>query len=180
MPGFLVLVFICIWFTFMSAMPNVVATLRAVEPIHRSLGLGIESIILRYLNLLTYLLYTYQVQSKTFFPLFKVKKSLKNFILFSIPQKRTNEKKFPNSALASKKWQNQRISIIKGFYFSDSPTSQKLEQKLGKIFLEELNNLLIFLDLSKAFENERIREIIRLFFGACNFGLEIDFPFRLG
>ena len=36
----------------MSAMPNVVATLRAVEPIHRSLGLGIESIILRYLNLL--------------------------------------------------------------------------------------------------------------------------------
>ena len=48
MPGFLVLVFICIWFTFMSAMPNVVATLRAVEPIHRSLGLGIESIILRY------------------------------------------------------------------------------------------------------------------------------------
>jgi len=31
----------------MAAMPNVVATLRSVEPIHRSLALGIESIILR-------------------------------------------------------------------------------------------------------------------------------------
>ena len=56
-PGFLVLVFINIWFTFMSAMPNVVATLRAVEPIHRSLGLGIESIILRYVFILTYHIY---------------------------------------------------------------------------------------------------------------------------
>ena len=48
LPGFMVLLFISIWFTFMSSMPNVVATLRAVEPIHRSLALGIESIILRY------------------------------------------------------------------------------------------------------------------------------------
>ena len=47
LPGFLVTIFISIWFTFMAAMPNVVATLRSVEPIHRSLALGIESIILR-------------------------------------------------------------------------------------------------------------------------------------
>lgn len=46
-PGFLVFTFISIWFTFMSAMPNVVATLRSVEPVHRSLALGIESIFLR-------------------------------------------------------------------------------------------------------------------------------------
>jgi hypothetical protein len=46
-PGFLVFSFVMIWFTFMSSMPNVVATLRSVEPIHRSLALGIESIILR-------------------------------------------------------------------------------------------------------------------------------------
>lgn len=50
MPGFFVLIFVSIWFTFMSAMPNVVATLRAVEPVHRSLALGIESIILRYVK----------------------------------------------------------------------------------------------------------------------------------
>ena len=48
LPGLLVVMFISIWFTFMSSMPNTVATLRAVEPIHRSLALGIESIILRY------------------------------------------------------------------------------------------------------------------------------------
>ena len=47
LPGLLLAVFVSIWFTFMSAMPNVVATLRSVEPIHRSLALGIESIILR-------------------------------------------------------------------------------------------------------------------------------------
>ena len=48
MPGFLVLMFISTWFTFMAAMPGTVATLRAVEPMHKSLALGIESIILRY------------------------------------------------------------------------------------------------------------------------------------
>ena len=47
LPGLLISIFVSIWFTFMSAMPNVVATLRSVEPIHRSLALGIESIILR-------------------------------------------------------------------------------------------------------------------------------------
>merc|ERR1712029_275147 len=47
MPGFLVLMFISTWFTFMAAMPGTVATLRAVEPMHKSLALGIESIILR-------------------------------------------------------------------------------------------------------------------------------------
>ena len=45
--GYVVLLFVIIWFTFMSSMPNVVATLRFVEPIHRSLGLGIGTIILR-------------------------------------------------------------------------------------------------------------------------------------
>ena len=35
---------------FMSAMPNVVATLRSVEPVYRSLALGIESIITRLLG----------------------------------------------------------------------------------------------------------------------------------
>ena len=49
MPGFLVLMFISTWFTFMAAMPGTVATLRAVEPMHKSLALGIESIILRYM-----------------------------------------------------------------------------------------------------------------------------------
>ena len=39
--------FVNVFFTFMSAMPNVVATLRSVEPVHRSLALGIESIFLR-------------------------------------------------------------------------------------------------------------------------------------
>ena len=47
LPGLLIAVFISIWFTFMAAMPSVVATLRSVEPIHRSLALGIESIVLR-------------------------------------------------------------------------------------------------------------------------------------
>lgn len=46
--GFAVLMFVSIWFTFMSAMPNVVATLRAVETKYRSLALGLQSIILRY------------------------------------------------------------------------------------------------------------------------------------
>ena len=50
MPGFLVLMFISTWFTFMAAMPGTVATLRAVEPMHKSLALGIESIILRLEN----------------------------------------------------------------------------------------------------------------------------------
>lgn len=45
--GFAVLLFVSIWFTFMAAMPNVVATLRSVEVKHRSLALGIQSIILR-------------------------------------------------------------------------------------------------------------------------------------
>ena len=44
---FAILMFVSVFFTFMSAMPNVVATLRAVEPVHRSLALGIESIFLR-------------------------------------------------------------------------------------------------------------------------------------
>ena len=47
LPGSTVVMFISVWFTFMAAMPNIVATLRSVEPIHRSLALGIESIILR-------------------------------------------------------------------------------------------------------------------------------------
>ena len=45
--GFAVLMFISIWFTFMAAMTDVVATLRSVEVEHRSLALGIQSIILR-------------------------------------------------------------------------------------------------------------------------------------
>ena len=44
---FLILFFIGIFFVFMSAMPSIVATLRAVEPVHRSLGLGIESLLIR-------------------------------------------------------------------------------------------------------------------------------------
>lgn len=48
--AFMVTGFLFVGFTFMSAMPNVVATLRAVEPVHRSLALGIESIFLRLLG----------------------------------------------------------------------------------------------------------------------------------
>ena len=53
LPGLLVVMFISIWFTFMSSMPNTVATLRAVEPIHRSLALGIESIVLQCIGTIT-------------------------------------------------------------------------------------------------------------------------------
>lgn len=45
--GFAVLMFISIWFTFMSSMPNIVATMRSVENSNRSLALGLQSIILR-------------------------------------------------------------------------------------------------------------------------------------
>lgn len=48
LPGFIIAGIITIFFTFMSAMPSVVATLRSVEPVHRSLGLGIESIFTRF------------------------------------------------------------------------------------------------------------------------------------
>jgi hypothetical protein len=47
MYGVFVTISINIFCTFMTAMPNVIATLRAVEPVHRSLALGLESIILR-------------------------------------------------------------------------------------------------------------------------------------
>ena len=45
---FAIIAFIMIWMTFMASMPSVVATLRFVGPEERSLGLGIQSIILRY------------------------------------------------------------------------------------------------------------------------------------
>ena len=45
--GFAILCLFIIWFTFMAAMPSVVATLRYVEPESRSLALGMQSIILR-------------------------------------------------------------------------------------------------------------------------------------
>ena len=54
--------FVSIWFTFMAAMPNVVATLRSVDMSHRSLALGIQSIILRY-NILSFTLFLYLILS---------------------------------------------------------------------------------------------------------------------
>ena len=45
---FAIIAFLIIWMTFMAAMPSVVATLRFVNPEERSLGLGIQSIVLRY------------------------------------------------------------------------------------------------------------------------------------
>ncbi len=48
MYGIFVASSINIFCTFMSAMPNVIATLRSVEPVHRSLALGLESIIFRF------------------------------------------------------------------------------------------------------------------------------------
>ena len=47
MYGLFVTVSANIFCTFMTAMPNVIATLRAVEPVHRSLALGLESIVFR-------------------------------------------------------------------------------------------------------------------------------------
>ena len=47
-PYFAIFAFLIIWFTFMAAMPSVVATLRFVEREERSLALGIQSIFLRY------------------------------------------------------------------------------------------------------------------------------------
>ena len=47
-PGLLVGVFGFVWFTFMAAMPTVVATLRYVEPVQRSLAMGISTIFFRY------------------------------------------------------------------------------------------------------------------------------------
>ena len=44
---FAIIAFAIIWLTFMAAMPSVVATLRFVNPEERSLGLGIQSIVLR-------------------------------------------------------------------------------------------------------------------------------------
>ncbi len=45
--GFAFTLFVGVSFTFIASMPNVIATLRAVEPVHRSLALGLQSIILR-------------------------------------------------------------------------------------------------------------------------------------
>ncbi|XP_059079706.1 solute carrier organic anion transporter family member 4A1-like [Tigriopus californicus] len=50
MIGFIVVISLSMFCTFMAAMPNVVATLRSVEPVHRSLALGIESIVSRVLG----------------------------------------------------------------------------------------------------------------------------------
>jgi len=47
---FAIMAFIIIWMTFMAAMPSVVATLRFVRPEERSLGLGIQTIVLRLLG----------------------------------------------------------------------------------------------------------------------------------
>ena len=49
-PYFAVFAFLLIWFTFMAAMPAVVAILRFVEPEERSLAIGIQTIVLRYIN----------------------------------------------------------------------------------------------------------------------------------
>ena len=49
---FAIIAFLMIWMTFMASMPSVVATLRFVDPEERSLGLGIQSIILRYDSLI--------------------------------------------------------------------------------------------------------------------------------
>ena len=50
MYGLFVSVSANIFCTFMTSMPNVIATLRAVEPVHRSLALGVESIVFRYVG----------------------------------------------------------------------------------------------------------------------------------
>eukprot|EP00095_Tigriopus_kingsejongensis_P000424 maker-scaffold171_size289870-snap-gene-1.34 protein:Tk00424 transcript:maker-scaffold171_size289870-snap-gene-1.34-mRNA-1 annotation:"hypothetical protein LOTGIDRAFT_222876" len=50
MTWFIVVISLSMFFTFLAAMPNVVATLRSVEPVHRSLALGVESIITRILG----------------------------------------------------------------------------------------------------------------------------------
>ena len=47
MYGLFITVSCNIFCTFMTSMPNVIATLRAVEPVHRSLALGVESIVFR-------------------------------------------------------------------------------------------------------------------------------------
>ena len=47
MYGLFITVSANIFCTFMTSMPNVIATLRAVEPVHRSLALGVESIVFR-------------------------------------------------------------------------------------------------------------------------------------
>ena len=49
-PGILVGVAGFVWFTFMAAMPTVVATLRYVEPLQRSLALGFATIFFRLLG----------------------------------------------------------------------------------------------------------------------------------
>ena len=47
---FAIVAFLIIWMTFMAAMPSVVATLRFVNPEERSLGLGLQTIVLRYVK----------------------------------------------------------------------------------------------------------------------------------
>ena len=47
MIGQMVTGLVLVFFTFASAMPSIVATLRSVEPVHRSLGVGIETIFTR-------------------------------------------------------------------------------------------------------------------------------------
>ena len=48
--GFVVTLFVTIWFTCMSAMPCVACILRFVEPENKSVSLGIANIIVRYTN----------------------------------------------------------------------------------------------------------------------------------
>ena len=47
-PGFMVSLFVTIWFTCMSAMPCIACILRFVEPENKSLSMGIANIIVRY------------------------------------------------------------------------------------------------------------------------------------
>lgn len=43
-------IFVYVFFTFTAYMPNLIAIMKSVEPVHRSLALGIESIVRRYRN----------------------------------------------------------------------------------------------------------------------------------
>ena len=45
---FAILIFLQAFFTFMAVMPSIVATLRYVQRKHRSLAIGIDSMIVRY------------------------------------------------------------------------------------------------------------------------------------
>ena len=49
-PYLAIITFFLIWMTFMAAVPEVVATLRFIKPEERSLGLGLQTIVLRYVD----------------------------------------------------------------------------------------------------------------------------------